>query len=100
MYTSSASRNVVACCSADPEFLFRVRELSAAEDQLSPCTLALMRNALAAGPCLLLGFMCLEGEELVRQSSALMLPFMKSTMYPTPFGGSRCAHPANQIRLQ
>ena len=42
-----------------------IREYSDEGDLLKPPTLAFLSNALAAGPVLLLGFLGLEGRELV-----------------------------------
>mmetsp|Transcript_11940 Transcript_11940/g.25675 ORF Transcript_11940/g.25675 Transcript_11940/m.25675 type:complete len:446 (-) Transcript_11940:511-1848(-) len=43
----------------------RIRGLADEEEALSAPTLALLQNAVPAVPVLLLGFMCLEGKELV-----------------------------------
>ena len=52
---------------AEPELLFRIREVSDCEDQSSPSTIMFLDNALPAVPSLILGFMFLEGKDLVRQ---------------------------------
>lgn len=52
-------------CPAEPDFLFRARELSDLEDGLSPSTRALLTAALPALPVLLLGLLTLEAKDLV-----------------------------------
>jgi hypothetical protein len=53
-------------CPAEPEFLFRARELSDLEEALSPSSKALLTAALPALPVLLLGLISLEAKDLVR----------------------------------
>jgi hypothetical protein len=43
----------------------RIREVADEEAQLSGSTVAFMCNLLPAVPVLILGFICLEGKELV-----------------------------------
>lgn len=62
-----------AVVAADPDFLFRARELSDLEDALSPSTLRFMSAVLPAIPVLLLGFICLEGKDLVGQAACTPL---------------------------
>lgn len=52
-------------CAAEPDFLFRARQLSDLEDGLSPSTRALLTAALPALPVLLLGLVSLEAKDLV-----------------------------------
>ena len=53
---------------SDRWLLFKVREVADDEAQLAGSTIALMQNLLPAVPVLLLGFLCLEGKELVRST--------------------------------
>lgn len=55
-------------CTAEPEFLFRARELSDLEEALSPSSKALLTSALPALPVLLLGLISLEAKDLVREA--------------------------------
>ena len=52
-------------CAAEPDFLFRARQLSDLEDGLSPSTRVLLTAALPALPVLLLGLVSLEAKDLV-----------------------------------
>jgi hypothetical protein len=46
--------------------LFRIREVSDAEELTPPATAALLQHALPAAPVLLLGLLAQEGRDLVR----------------------------------
>ncbi len=52
----------------DDRLIMRIERQVDEEAQLSGSTLAFMQNAIPALPVLLLGFICLEGEELVRRA--------------------------------
>ena len=47
--------------------MLKIREVADEEALQSGSTIALMQNLLPAVPVLLLGFICLEGKELVRK---------------------------------
>jgi hypothetical protein len=64
-------RDPAAVCPAEPEFLFRARELSDLEEALSPSSKALLTSALPALPVLLLGLISLEAKDLVRDAHGL-----------------------------
>lgn len=59
----------------DPDFLFRARQASDFEDASTTSTLMFMSSVLPACPILLLGFLCLEGKDLVSQPDIVSLHF-------------------------
>lgn len=59
------SHPVCWCCPAEPDFLFRARELSDLEAALSPSSQALLTASLPALPVLVLGLVSLEAKDLV-----------------------------------
>ncbi len=48
----------------DHDFIFHARSISDAEEAQNAPTLVLLQNLLPAGPCLVVGILALEGQEL------------------------------------